>query len=151
MSETTLKTQLTDAMKLAMKAREKKRLGAIRLILAEVKRVEVDERIDPDDARILPIMDKMLKQRRDSIKQYLSADRKDLADQESFEISVIESFLPEKLTSEEIDDLVSKAILQSGATSMKDMGKVMGRVKPQIQGRADAAEVSKKIKSRLSQ
>ncbi len=149
MSETTLKTQLTNAMKTAMRAKDKATLGAIRLILADIKRIEVDERIELDDDRILVIMDKMLKQRRDSIKQYLAADRQDLADQETFEITIIEKFLPTKLTDEEIDQLITAAIKETGAESMRDMGKVMGIIRPQIQGRADAAEVSKKIKSQL--
>ncbi|MCK5887244.1 MAG: GatB/YqeY domain-containing protein, partial [Alcanivorax sp.] len=108
-----------------------------------------DERIELGDDRVLIVLDKMLKQRRESTRQYLAADRKDLADQEEFEISVIETFLPTKLTDDEIDQLIISAIESSGAESMRDMGKVMNLIKPQIQGRADGAEVSKRIKSRL--
>jgi uncharacterized protein YqeY len=149
MTDRVLKSHLTDAMKTAMKAKEKEKLGAIRLMLSEIKRIEVDERIELDDSRILVILDKMLKQRRDSVQQYQAAQRQDLADTELFEIGIIESFLPTKLTEEEIDDLISAAIESTGANSMRDMGKVMGMIKPQIQGRADAAEVSKRIKIRL--
>jgi uncharacterized protein YqeY len=149
MTDSALKSQLTDAMKAAMKAKEKEKLGAIRLMLSEIKRIEVDERIELDDSRILAILDKMLKQRRDSVQQYQAAQRQDLADNELFEIGIIESFLPSKLTDEEIDELIGSAIESTGASSMRDMGKVMGLIKPQIQGRADAAEVSKRIKSRL--
>ncbi len=149
MSDTSLRTQLTEAMKAAMKAKEKQKLGTIRLMLADIKRIEVDERIELGDDRVLIVLDKMLKQRRESTRQYLAADRKDLADQEEFEISVIETFLPTKLTDDEIDQLIISAIESTGAESMRDMGKVMNLIKPQIQGRADGAEVSKRIKNRL--
>jgi hypothetical protein len=147
MPEATLKPTITSAMKTALKAGDKRRLGAIRLMLAEIKRVEVDERIDLDDARVLGILDKMLKQRRDSLNQYQAAGREDLASQEAFEIDVIENFMPDKLSSEELATIVNAAIAQCGATSMKDMGKVMALVKPQVQGRADMGAVSALVKS----
>ena len=150
MTDQALKARITDAMKTAMKAREKQRLSAIRLILAELKRIEVDERIDVDDARVLAVLDKMCKQRRDSIEQYQAAGRTELADVEIFEISVIQEFLPAQLSVEELDTMIAAAIAQTGAESMKDMGKVMGILKPQLQGRADMGEVSKQIKSNLS-
>jgi hypothetical protein len=149
MTVATLKPTLTSAMKTALKAGEKQRLGAIRLMLAEIKRVEVDERIELDDARVLAILDKMLKQRRDSLSQFEAAGRDDLASQEAFEIDVIEAFMPDKLSTEELAALVHQAIEQSGATSMKDMGKVMALVKPQVQGRADMSAVSTLVKSSI--
>lgn len=145
-----LKSQITSAMKDAMRAKDKQRLGAIRLILAELKRIEVDERIELDDERIITVMDKMLKQRRDSISQFEAAGRQELADIEKAEITVVQSFMPTALSEEEIAQLVADAIASSGAESMKDMGKVMAQLKPQLQGRADMAEVSKLIKARLA-
>ena len=151
MSQPTLKQSLNDAMKAAMRAREKERLGAIRLIQAEVKRIEVDERIEVDDARLLTILDKMCKQRRDSITQYEEAGREELAAQERAEMAVIQEFMPTPLSDEELDALIEKTIADSGADSMKDMGKVVGLIKPAAQGRADMAAVSRKIKERLAQ
>jgi uncharacterized protein YqeY len=145
-----LKQQINDAMKQAMRAKEKETLGTIRLIQAEVKRVEVDERIEVSDERLLAILDKMVKQRRDSISQYNDAGRQELADIESAEIDVIQTFLPAALTKNEINELVKAAIASTGAESMRDMGKVMGILKPQIQGRADAGVVSAQVKSALS-
>lgn len=145
-----LKQQLNDAMKQAMRAKDKARLGAIRLIQAEVKRVEVDERIDIDDQRLLTIMDKMVKQRRDSISQYQKAGRQELAAVETAEIAVIQEFLPAALEQQEIEQLISQAITRTGAESMRDMGKVMGILKPQIQGRADAGQVSAMVKKALN-
>jgi len=145
-----LKGQITDAMKVAMRAKDKPRLGTIRLILADMKRIEVDERIELDDDRIITIMDKMLKQRRDSISQFEAAGRQELADIEKAELIVIQSFMPAALSNEEIEQSIADAIASTGADSMKDMGKVMGILKPQLQGRADMAEVSKLIKARLS-
>jgi uncharacterized protein YqeY len=145
-----LKQQINDAMKQAMRAKEKETLGTIRLIQAEVKRVEVDERIEVSDERLLAILDKMVKQRRDSISQYNDAGRQELADIESAEIDVIQTFLPAALTENEINELVKAAIASTGAESMRDMGKVMGILKPQIQGRADAGVVSAQVKSALS-
>jgi uncharacterized protein YqeY len=145
-----MKSQLNDAMKDAMRAKDKERLGAIRLMLAEIKRVEVDERIEIDDARVLAILDKMVKQRRDSISQYESAGRQELADVEIAEINVIQDFLPAALSEDEIKQLVQSAISETGAASMADMGKVMGVLRPQIQGRADAGAVSGLVKAALN-
>lgn len=146
----TIKDQLTDAMKTAMRSKDKERLGAIRLMLAEFKRIEVDERIDVSDERALVVLDKMVKQRRDSAKQYEDAARPELAEKENFEIDVIQEFLPQPLTNEEISSLIEEAVSSAGATSMQDMGKVMGQLKPKLQGRADMGAVSKLIKDRLS-
>jgi uncharacterized protein YqeY len=145
-----LKLKLTDAMKAAMRAKDKPRLGAIRLILSEVKRIEVDERIELDDARMLVLLDKMTKQRRDSIAQYESAGRQELADIEIAEIAVIQEFLPVALTDAEIAELIQQAIVESGAESMRDMGKVMAVIKPKIQGRADGGAVSNLVKAALN-
>ncbi len=137
-------------MKLAMKARAKQRLGVIRLIQAEFKRIEVDERIELDDARVLAVLDKMIKQRRDSVKQYEDADRQELADQETFEIGVISEFLPQALTPEEISELIEDALDQVEATGMKAMGQVMAILKPKIQGRADIGKISSLLKAKLN-
>lgn len=144
-----LKAEINNAMKDAMRAKDKPRLGAIRLIQAEVKRIEVDERIEIDDQRLIAIMDKMIKQRRDSITQYEAAGRDELAAIEIAEIKVIQEFLPTALTEQEIVQLVQAAIASTGAESMRDMGKVMGILKPQIQGRADAGAVSASVKKAL--
>jgi hypothetical protein len=145
-----LKATIAAAMKDAMRARAKERLSAIRLIMAEFKRIEVDERIELDDARVLAVLDKMLKQRRDSITQYQSAGRDDLADVEIAEIAVIEEFLPEALTESEIAAMVKDAISESGAESVRDMGSVMAILKPKLQGRADVGGVSQIVKKTLS-
>jgi len=150
MPEESLKSSISTAMKDAMRAREKQRLGTIRLILADIKRIEVDERVEVDDARVLAVLDKMLKQRRDSISQYESAGREDLAAIEAAEILVIEGFLPAALSEQEINDLVESAMTESGAESVRDMGKVMAILKPQLQGRADVGSVSQLVKQRLS-
>ena len=149
MSESPLKIRLNEAMKDAMRAKDKERLGTIRLVLSEVKRVEVDERIDPDDARITSIMDKMVKQRRDSIKQFTDGGREELAAIEQSEIDVIQEFLPQPLSDAEVDAILDKAVADTGASSMQDMGKVMGLIKPQVIGRADMGAVSQKIKAKL--
>ena len=145
-----LKTQIQDAMKAAMKAGEKDRLAVIRLIMSALKQVEVDERIELDDGRIIVILDKMVNQRRESISQYESADRTDLAEKEKYEIDVIQAYLPQALTDDEIESIINDAIEQTGAASIKEMGKVMGVVKPKIVGRADMGEVSGKIKALLN-
>ena len=150
MSESALKTRITEAMKAAMRAQDKPRRDAIRLILAEIKRIEVDERIELDDARVLAILDKMLKQRRESIQQFEKAARQDLIDIEAAEVAVIQDFLPRALEPAEIDALVETALRESGASEMKDMGKVMALLKPQVQGRADMGMVSQRIKARLA-
>lgn len=149
MSET-LQQRVTAEVKTAMKARDKQRLSALRMMTAEFKRVEVDERIELDDTRVLVILDKMTKQRKDSLKQYRDAGRDDLADVEAFEIAVIEEFLPSQLTEEEITRLVADAIASTGAANMQDMGKVMGILKPQVQGRADMGAISGIVKSQLA-
>lgn len=146
----TIKADIHQAMKDAMRAKDKVRLGAIRLIQADIKRIEVDERIEVDDERVLVVLDKMLKQRRDSIAQYEAANRQDLADVEAAEIVVIQEFLPAALSDEEIAQLIEAAVIESAAAGMQDMGKVMAIIKPQIQGRADAGAVSKLVKARLS-
>ncbi len=146
----TLKVQLKDAMKSAMRAKDKARLGTIRMVQSEIKRIEVDERIDVSDERVLAIMDKMCKQRRDSTTQYEEAGRQELADIEKAEILVIQEFLPEALSDDELQTIVAKAIADSGAESMRDMGKAMGLIKPQVQGRADMGAVSKIIKAMLN-
>ena len=141
--------QVKAAMKAAMKAREKETLATIRLIQAEFKRVEVDERIEIDDARALTIMDKMVKQRRDSASQYRDADRPELADVEDAEIAVIQTFLPAQLSAEEIDALIDEALAGIDAEGMAAMGTLMGKLKPQLQGRADMGEVSQRVKAKL--
>jgi uncharacterized protein len=145
-----LKQSLTDAMKAAMKGGDKPRLGVVRLVLAAIKQIEVDERIELDDDRVLAVLDKMVKQRRESISQYTDAGRTDLAEQEEYEISVLKDFLPEALSDDEIDQMIAKAVEDTGAASIKDMGKVMGILKPQMQGRADMGAVSGKIKAQLN-
>ena len=150
MSETlSLVEQVRAAMKAAIKAREKQTLSTIRLIQADFKRIEVDERIEIDDARAIAIMDKMVKQRRDSAKQYRDADRPELADQEDAEILVIQTFLPEQLSAADIDALIDEALAGIEATGMAAMGQLMGKLKPQLQGRADMGEVSQRVKAKL--
>jgi uncharacterized protein YqeY len=144
-----LKQQITDAMKAAMKGGDKARLAIVRLMLAAVKQREVDERIELDDSQVLAVLDKMVKQRRDSIQQYGDAGRDDLVAQEAAEIEVIQEFLPTALSDDEIDTIIDAAITETGAESMRDMGKVMGIVKPQVQGRADVGQVSGRVKQRL--
>jgi uncharacterized protein YqeY len=133
-----------------MKARAKQRLGVIRLMQSEFKRIEVDERIELDDARVLAVLDKMVKQRRDSVKQYEDAGRQELADQETFEIGVIGEFLPRALTPEEVSELIEDALDQVEATGMKAMGQVMAILKPKLQGRADIGKVSSLLKAKLN-
>lgn len=150
MGDGALKLQITEAMKDAMRSKEKDRLSTIRLVLAAFKQVEVDERIDVDDARALAILDKMVKQRRDSIAQFDQAGRQDLVDKEAAEIRVIQEFLPQALTSEEIGSLINEAVTASGATGPQDMGKIMAILKPQMQGRADMGVVSQLVKTALT-
>lgn len=145
-----LKDQLKDQHKLAMLARDKARLGAIRLLMAEIKQREVDTRIELNDEDILAVVTKMVKQRRDSISQFEAAGRQDLADKESAEILVLQEFLPQQLTADEIAALIEQAITESGAAVMADMGKVMAVLKPKIQGRADVGAVSAQVKTRLA-
>ena len=150
MADSAIKLKLTEAMKDAMRARDKARLGAIRLALAEVKKVEVAERIEPDDTRVLSLLEKMIKQRRESIRQYEDAKRSDLADIEKAEIVVLQEFMPAALGELEIDAIILQAISDSGAVSPQEMGKVIALVKPLVAGRADMGAISQKIKSRLS-
>ena len=150
MSESALKARITEAVKAAMKALDKPRRDAIRLILAELKRVEVDERIVLDDARVIAVLDKMTKQRRESIEQFDRGGRQDLVASESAELAVIQEFLPRALDSAEVDALIDAALRDTSAAGIKDMGKVMAVLKPQLQGRADMSAVSQRIKTRLS-
>ncbi len=148
-SPVTLKQHIQDDMKTAMKAGEKERLGVIRLILAAIKQIEVDQRIVLDDVQVIAVLDKMLKQRRDSIAQYTAAGRTDLADVESAEVVIIQSYMPQALTDAEIDALVEQAVAEVGASTIADMGKVMALLKPKMQGRADMGAVSARIKAKL--
>jgi uncharacterized protein YqeY len=150
MADHPIKARIVESMKDAMRARDKDRLGAIRLILAEFKKIEVDERQDVTDERAITVLDKMVKQRRDSIKQYESGGRPELAAAEQAEITVIQEFLPAALSESEISDIIKAAIAQAGATSMKDMGAVMNIARPQLLGRADMGLVSQLVKKLLS-
>ena len=145
-----LKHTLTEAMKDAMRAKEKFRLGVIRMALAEIKRVEVDERVDINDTRCLAIIDKMSKQRRDAANQFVGGGRQDLADNELAEVEVLKEFLPAQLTDNEIRSLVDRAIATTGASGPQDMSQVMRQLKPQVQGRADMQVISNLVKDRLS-
>ena len=144
-----LKEKLTEDMKAAMRGGDKERLGVIRLVLAAIKQREVDERIQLDDSQILAVMEKMLKQRKDSVTQYSAASREDLADIERAEMTVIEGYMPAKLGDAEIDTLIDAAIAETGAASARDIGKVVGVVKGKVAGRADMAQVSARIKAKL--
>ena len=145
-----LKNQITEDMKTAMRAKETARLGAIRLLLAAMKQKEVDERVELTDADVLAIIDKMIKQRRDSIAQFEKGGRQDLADNEKFEIGVLQGYMPQALSDAEIAAAVEGAVAASGATAMADMGKVMAVLKPKLAGRADMAKVSALVKAKLS-
>jgi uncharacterized protein YqeY len=145
-----LTDRIKNDMKTAMKGGDKFRLGVIRMILAAIKQVEVDERITLDDDRVIQVLDKMLKQRRESIRQYSEAGRNDLAEVEESEAKVIQEFLPKALTDSEIDAMIQQTISETGAQSIKDMGKVMGLLKQKMQGRADMSVVSNKIKAVLA-
>lgn len=145
-----LKARISEDMKTAMKARETDRLAAIRLLMAAIKQKEVDERVELDDAGITAVVDKMLKQRRDSITQYEAAQRQDLADKEKAEMAVLTAYLPQQLAAEEIDIMIDGAIAASGAAGMQDMGKVMALLKPHMAGRADMGAVSARIKAKLA-
>ena len=145
-----LKDTITTDMKTAMKGGEKDRLGVIRLILAAIKQREVDERIVLDDAQVLNALEKMLKQRKDSVTQYEAANREDLASKEEYEVGVIQAYMPAQLGDAEIDAIIAKAIQDSGATSAKDMGKVIALVRPQVAGRADMGKLSEQVKTKLA-
>ena len=144
-----LTARINDDVKAAMKAKDKPRLGVLRLITAAIKQREVDEQITLNDEQVLAVLEKMIKQRKDSITQYEKAGRDELAQQEAFEIGIIQDYMPEQLSDTEIDALIAEAISSSGAESMKDMGKVMGLLKPKLAGRADMGAVSAKIKAQL--
>jgi hypothetical protein len=144
-----LKDQITQHMKDAMKSGDKDRLGVIRLVLSAIKQREVDERIVLDDSQILSVLDKMLKQRRESVAQFTQGNRKDLVDKEEAEIKIIQAYMPAQLSEAELDQLVAAAVTETGAASIKDMGKVMGLLKPKVAGKADMGAVSAKIKAKL--
>ena len=145
-----LKVRISEDMKSAMRAKDSARLGAIRLLLAAIKQREVDERIELDDMQVIEAIEKMLKQRRDSISQYEAANRHDLADVEKFEVSVLQEYLPQALTEDEIKAILEQVVAETSASGIKDMGKVMAAVKPLVVGRADMGKISGLIKSRLS-
>ena len=145
-----LKDRIQEDMKAAMRAKDKSRLGAIRLILAAIKQREIDERIELDDTQMLGVLEKMIKQRRESLAQYQNAGRDDLAAQETFEIELIQSYLPAPLSEADLETLIANAITATGARSLRDMGKIMALIKDQAQGRADLAAVSARVKARLS-
>ena len=146
----TLKGQIQEDMKTAMKAGDKDRLKVVRLMLAAIKQIEIDKRIELDDAAVLAVLNKMVKQRRDSVSQFTDGGRQDLADIELAEITVLDAYLPEQMSEEELDALVNRAIDDTGAETLRDMGKVMGLVKSNAEGRADMAAVGAKVKSRLA-
>ncbi len=144
-----LKERITDDMKAAMRSGEKERLGAIRMITAAIKQREVDERIALDDSQVLSVIEKMIKQRKESLMQFQTGNRPDLADKESAEITLLQSYMPAQLSDADLDQMISEAISSTGAASIKDMGKVMGIIKSKAQGRADMAAVGAKIKAKL--
>ena len=150
MANTTLRDSINDALKNAMRAKEKERVAVLRLVMSEFKRIEVDERIEVEDARALVVLDKMIKQRRDSEQQYRAAGRDELAAQEAYEVSQIQAFMPAALSSDELSAIVTQAIKDAGVADIRDMGKAMALIKPQVQGRADMGEVSKLLKEQLS-
>jgi len=150
MSNTALKTRINEDVKTAMRNKDKALLGTLRLITAAIKQREVDERIELDDAQVLVVLDKMVKQRKDSIEQFSKANRHDLREIEEAELAIIITYLPEQLDDAEIESMITEAIATTGASEMKDMGKVMGILKPRLQGRADMGQVSGKIKAKLS-
>ncbi len=150
MTQETLKSRLQEEMKNAMRAKEKERLLVIRGVLAAIKQREIDERIELDDTQVLLVLDKLVKQRRDSEQQFRDAQRADLADKEAAEMKVLQEFLPTALTEAEITQMIDDAVSTTGAESMKDMGKVMGIIKPKAQGRADMSQISSLIKQKLS-
>jgi uncharacterized protein YqeY len=145
-----LREQLNEDMKSAMKARETEKLGAIRLLLSAVKQREVDERITLDDSGVIGVVEKMIKQRKDSISQYEKAQRQDLADKEKFELAILEAYLPQQLSAAEVEAIIADAVAATGAKSAADMGKVMAVVKPKLAGRADMGKVSGLVKARLA-
>lgn len=151
MNNNSLRSQIQDDMKTAMRTKDTARLGAIRLLLAAIKQREIDERITLDDTQIYAVLDKMIKQRNDSIEQFKAGNRQDLVDKEAAEITVLKEYLPKALTDFEIENLIQESILASGAKSIKDMAKVMALIKPKAQGRADLGQISAKVKEALSE
>jgi len=145
-----LKTRINEEMKAALKAKDARRLGAVRLALAAVKQREIDDRKELSDAEVIGVVEKMIKQRRDSIAQYTAGGRKDLADQEQFEIDVLAAYLPQQASAAEVEAVIAEAIASTGAKGAADMGKVMGQVKAKLAGRADMGQVSARVKARLS-
>ena len=145
-----LKSRIQDDVKTAMRAHERERLAVLRLVTAAIKQIEVDERIDLNDAQVLAVLDKMVKQRRESLEQYENAGRDDLADQERYELDLIQGYLPEPLDEAELADLIQSAISEVGAESIRDMGPVMNALRPHVQGRADMKAVSQAVKTRLT-
>ena len=146
---TTLKNQITEVLKATMRAKEMGKLTVIRGLQAAIKQIEVDERIELDDNQVLAVIEKQIKQRKESVKAFLGANREDLASKEQAELEILSQFLPEAMSEEELDSLIAQTIDAQGATSMKDMGKVMNSLRPIIAGRADPAQVSAKIKAKL--
>lgn len=144
-----LKTRITEDMKTAMRAHDKSHLGVIRLMLAAIKQVEVDARTELDDSAVLVVLDKMTKQRRESIRQYTDAGRTDLADQEVFELDIIQTYLPQPLDEAELTGLIRQGVAETGATTVRDMGKVMNWLKPNVQGRTDMSKLGAQIKALL--
>ena len=147
---TTLKNQITDVLKATMRAKEMSKLTVIRGLQAAIKQIEVDERIELDDTQVLAVIEKQIKQRKESVKAFLGANREDLASKEQAELEILSQFLPEAMSEEELDSLIAQTIDAQSATSMKDMGKVMNSLRPIIAGRADPAQVSAKIKAKLA-
>ncbi|HEX9583439.1 MAG TPA: GatB/YqeY domain-containing protein [Gammaproteobacteria bacterium] len=145
-----LKTRIQDDVEAAMRARDRARLGALRLVTAAIKQKEVDGRIPLDDAAVLGVLEKMIKQRRDSLDQFVQAGRQELADQEAFEIEVIHRYMPSPLSETEVDAMIEAAVNETGAATMKDMGRLMGVLKPKLMGRADMGQVSERVKARLA-
>ena len=150
MTDSALKIRITDDVKTAMRSKDKERLGTLRLLTAAIKQIEVDQRIELDDDNIVAIIEKMLKQRKDSIEQFEKAGRNELAEIEIKEVAILKEFMPEQLSDADVDALIDEAIASTGAEAMKDMGKVMGILKPQLAGKADMGAVSGKIKAKLS-
>ena len=150
MTDSALKTRINDDVKTAMRSKDKQRLGTLRLLTAAIKQVEVDQRIELDDDNIVAIIEKMLKQRKDSIEQFEKAGRNELAEIEIKEVAILKEFMPEQLSDAEVETLIDEAIAATGAEAMKDMGKVMGILKPKLAGKADMGAVSGKIKAKLS-
>ncbi len=150
MTDSALKTRITDDVKTAMRSKDKERLGTLRLLTAAIKQIEVDQRIELDDEQVVAVIEKMLKQRKDSIEQFEKAGRNELAEIEIKEVAILKEFMPEQMSDADVDALIDEAIASTGAEAMKDMGKVMGILKPKLAGKADMGAVSGKIKAKLS-